>query len=197
MAGLDRIWNSRASGLPSALMLGIGIAFRTLRHHLATALWRGNLGAVGTGTRIQANVIIRYPGRVIIGRNTSVATGVEIASEKPDGICRIGSEVIIGVGVRLDFSGGLSVGDNVVISEDSTVLTHSHGLDPKSRSRGTELTIEDDVWIGSSVIIKEGVTCIGKSAVIAAGSVVTRAVRANSIVAGVPAREIRTRGITG
>lgn len=52
--------------------------------------------------------------------------------------------------------------------------------------------IEDDVWIGNGAIIRQGVR-VGSGAVIASGAVVTRDVKPYSIVAGVPARVIRSR----
>lgn len=54
------------------------------------------------------------------------------------------------------------------------------------------IIIEDDVWIGTNAIILSGVR-VGKGAVIAAGSVVSKDVPAYSIVGGVPARTIRKR----
>lgn len=53
-----------------------------------------------------------------------------------------------------------------------------------------EIVIEDDAWIGAGAIILPGVT-IGKSAIVGAGAVVTHSVAPLTIVAGVPAREIR------
>ena len=53
-------------------------------------------------------------------------------------------------------------------------------------------TIESDVWIGAKATILSGVT-IGKGSVVAAGAVVTKDVPKNSIVAGVPARVIKSR----
>ena len=58
-------------------------------------------------------------------------------------------------------------------------------------SRGG-IHISDDAWIGVGVIVLDGVR-IGKGAVIGAGSVVTRDVPDNTIVAGVPAKVIRMR----
>lgn len=58
-------------------------------------------------------------------------------------------------------------------------------------SKGT-IVVEDDVWIGMNVLILSGVT-IGKGAVIAAGSVVTKDVPRYSIVAGNPAKVIKYR----
>jgi maltose O-acetyltransferase len=53
-----------------------------------------------------------------------------------------------------------------------------------------EIIIEDDVWIGAKATILKGVK-IGKGAVIAVGSVVTKDVPANAIAAGVPAKIIK------
>ncbi len=57
------------------------------------------------------------------------------------------------------------------------------------------VVLEDEVWVGSHVVILPGVR-IGHGAVIGAGSVVTRSVPANAIACGVPARVIRMRGQT-
>lgn len=54
------------------------------------------------------------------------------------------------------------------------------------------IDIQDDVWIGANSVILSGVT-IGRGAIIAAGSVVTKDVRPYSIVAGNPAKEIKQR----
>lgn len=60
------------------------------------------------------------------------------------------------------------------------------------RAELKDTIIESDVWIGHSVIIMAGVH-VGKGAIIAAGSVVTHDVSAYSIVAGVPAKKIKSR----
>ena len=56
---------------------------------------------------------------------------------------------------------------------------------------GAPIVIEDNVWIGANVAIMPGVT-IGKHSVVAAGSVVTTDVPPDSVVAGVPAKVVRT-----
>jgi acetyltransferase-like isoleucine patch superfamily enzyme len=52
--------------------------------------------------------------------------------------------------------------------------------------------VEDDVWIGANAVLRQGVR-IGRGAVVGAGAVVLRDVAPYTIVAGVPAREIRKR----
>jgi acetyltransferase-like isoleucine patch superfamily enzyme len=156
-------------------------------------LLRGNLGRLGSGSRIQSGVIVRYPGSVFVGSGTSIARGTEITSEKHDASCTIGTGVIIGVETHLDFSGGLEIGNNVVLSTKVALFTHSHGLDPKSVSSKTPLVISDNVWIGANAIIVEGVSHIGRDAVIAAGAVVTKEVLAGAVVAGVPAKVIKMK----
>jgi acetyltransferase-like isoleucine patch superfamily enzyme len=59
-------------------------------------------------------------------------------------------------------------------------------------SPARETLIEDDVWIGSNAVVRQGLR-IGRGAVIGAGSVVLKDVSPYAIVAGVPAREIRKR----
>jgi maltose O-acetyltransferase len=70
-----------------------------------------------------------------------------------------------------------------------------HALAPELRHQSAGatdvVTIEDNVWIGSRVIILKGVT-LGAGCVVGAGSVVTRSVPPRTVVAGNPARSIRT-----
>ena len=86
------------------------------------------------------------------------------------------------------------IGDNVWIAPNVGIYAAGHPLDAADRIDGWEyafpVTIGNNVWIGGSVSILGGVT-IGDNAVVAAGSVVTRDVPANTLVAGVPARVIR------
>jgi maltose O-acetyltransferase len=58
--------------------------------------------------------------------------------------------------------------------------------------KSAPVRIGNDVWIGARCIILPGVT-IGDGAVLAAGAVVTRAVPANAIMGGVPAKVLKYR----
>jgi acetyltransferase-like isoleucine patch superfamily enzyme len=105
----------------------------------------------------------------------------------------IGSHSIINRGVLLDGRMGISIGDNVSISEGTAILTLEHDIDdPGFGLKGSPVSIGDYVFIGSFARILPGIT-IGQGAVVAAGAVVTRNVAPYSVVAGVPARYVRDR----
>ena len=85
----------------------------------------------------------------------------------------------------------ITIGDGCAISHDFTVMdSDAHEL---NGSRNTNpVHIGYHVWIGTRVTILKGVT-VGDGAVIAAGSVVTKNVAPNSLVAGVPAKMIKSK----
>lgn len=105
----------------------------------------------------------------------------------------IGENCVINGKCRIDTRGGVIIGNNVSVSGEVTILTADHDIDTVGLDgRQKKVTIGDFVWIGTRAIILPGVT-IEKGAVIAAGSVVTKDVSAFNVVAGVPAKFIRTR----
>jgi acetyltransferase-like isoleucine patch superfamily enzyme len=87
------------------------------------------------------------------------------------------------------------IGNNVMCATGVSILTATHPNDPTLRGNFVEnafpITIEDNVWLGSNSTVLPGVT-IGANSVIAAGSVVNKSVPPNSVVAGVPAKVIKT-----
>ncbi|MDE6266842.1 MAG: sugar O-acetyltransferase [Muribaculaceae bacterium] len=89
----------------------------------------------------------------------------------------------------------VTIGNNVFIAPNVGLYTAGHPLDAERRNEGLEyarpITIGDDVWIGAGVHVCPGVT-IGRGAVIGAGAVVVRDVPPMTVVAGNPAREIKT-----
>ena len=88
----------------------------------------------------------------------------------------------------------VTIGDNVMLGPNVTISTTSHPLSPSLRGDGITMAkpiiIGNNVWIGMGAQILGGVT-IGSGAVIAAGSIVTKDVDANSLVAGVPATFVK------
>lgn len=93
--------------------------------------------------------------------------------------------------------GEVKIGNNVWIGPNTDIYTVNHPIEAEGRrqhlSKVSPVVIEDDVWICGKVTIVPGVT-IGHNAVIAAGSVVTKDVPANTMVAGVPAKVVKRIG---
>jgi acetyltransferase-like isoleucine patch superfamily enzyme len=113
----------------------------------------------------------------------------------------IGDNVTINTDVHIGCIDKVHIGNNVLLASRIYIADHSHGntdfetlqIPPNARplvSRGPVI-IEDNVWIGEGVSILPGVT-IGKNSIIGANSVVTKSCKANSIMAGVPAKVIRS-----
>jgi acetyltransferase-like isoleucine patch superfamily enzyme len=106
---------------------------------------------------------------------------------------RVGAHSRINRNCCLDVRGPLTIGDNVSVSPEVTILTASHAVNAADfHVELRPVVIEDHVWIGTRATILPGVS-LGRGSVIGAGSVVTSDVPAFSIVAGVPARPIGTR----
>ncbi len=105
----------------------------------------------------------------------------------------IGKHSIINYGVLLDGRRGLTIGNNVSISEGTVILTLGHDVDaPDFALKGARVTIGDRAFVGAYARILPGVT-VGEGAVVAAGAVVVGDVAPYTLVAGVPARFVRDR----
>lgn len=94
--------------------------------------------------------------------------------------------------------GRITIGDGVRIGAHTSMLAFNHGTavteEPMFRQPHTSrgITVGDDVWIGSNVLVLDGVT-IGAHSIVGAGAVVTKDVDEWSVVAGNPARKLRDR----
>lgn len=104
----------------------------------------------------------------------------------------IGKNVFVNSNCNFQDQGGITIGDGSQIGHKVTLATLNHGIAP--HDRGTlypaPITIGVNVWIGASASILPGVT-IGDNSIVGAGSVVTKDVPKNTIVAGVPAKVIK------
>ncbi|HJQ37766.1 MAG TPA: acyltransferase [Thermoanaerobaculia bacterium] len=133
----------------------------------------------------------------------------EIFMLTPSSVCTFGHHCFLGVDSRLWVQQRVTIGNFVLIAPRVDIFDNdSHPLDaalrrndaidqferkqPMSYDRvaAAEVVIEDDVWIGTKSTITKGVH-LGRGAVVAAGSVVTRDVEPFTLVGGNPAREIR------
>lgn len=89
----------------------------------------------------------------------------------------------------------IEIGNDLQMGPAVQLYTAEHPLEADLRRSGLEsarpIRIGNDVWIGGGAIILAGVT-IGSGSIVGAGSVVTRDVPPASLVAGNPARILRT-----
>lgn len=128
------------------------------------------------------------------GKNINIERNVDFG--KGDGI-KIGDNS--GLGVNCEVRGPLEIGENVMMGPGVCIMTSKHNVsrtDIPMCQQGhlpkQKVTIGNDVWIGTRVIIMPGVT-VGNGSIIGAGAVVTKDVPDYAIVAGVPAKVIKYR----
>jgi maltose O-acetyltransferase len=105
----------------------------------------------------------------------------------------IGARTRINRDCCLDVRGPLLIGHDVSVSPEVMILTGQHDHNrPGFAFETRPVVIEDHVWIGSRAVILPGAS-IGRGAVVAAGAVVSGRVAPMAVVAGAPARPVRTR----
>ena len=104
-----------------------------------------------------------------------------------------------GIGINAKLYGEIVIGENVLMGPECILISTCHEfsrIDIPIIDQGfrdiEKIEIEDDVWLGARVIVLPGVK-VGKGVVVGAGSVVTKDIPDYSIVAGVPAKIIKSR----
>lgn len=137
----------------------------------------------GENVSIGQNALIRPSD--YYGRN--IGAGLEIGDNS-----NIGPFNYVGC------SGKITIGNNVMVGPRVSFFAENHvfaSTEVSMKSQGVEtgtITIGDDCWIASNSVVLSNVT-IGEGSVVASGSVVTKDVPPYSIVAGIPAKVIKSR----
>lgn len=139
---------------------------------------------------------------ITLGDHVSIArdsilfcTGV--IAQKGTGIS-IGNRTGISARAYIAGQGGVTIGDDVIMGPNVQIFSENHNfgaLDKTIREQGVTkqaVVIGNNCWLGAGCTILAGVT-IGHGCVVAAGSVVTKPVPPNSVVAGIPAKIIKSR----
>jgi maltose O-acetyltransferase len=109
----------------------------------------------------------------------------------------IGKDCFLGDECLLDLAEAITLEDQVTLAERVVVLTHlnvgyaDHPLQRPFPAMAAPVRFEGGCFVGANVTILAGVT-VGAKAFVAAGSVVTGDVPPSTLVAGVPARPVRT-----
>lgn len=126
----------------------------------------------------------------VIGKNARISPSVRVWA--PWNLT-VGDEVAIAHDVDCYCVDRLTIGDHATVSQYSFLCTASHDIsDPHMRLTTAPIVIGRQSWVCAGVFVSPGVT-IGEGAVAGAMSVVTRNVEPWAVVAGNPARFLKTR----
>ncbi len=157
----------------------------------------------GKDNLIGSNLLLSNPQFVEIGSHTTIGDCCELRGNKRGAInpvIEIGDHVRIGTRAHITSANKIFIGNGTRIGRSVLITDNAHGasnietLAMPIRVRpivsAGPVIIDQDVWIGDKASIMPNVT-IGRGAIVAANSVVTKDVPAYSVVAGVPATVIK------
>jgi acetyltransferase-like isoleucine patch superfamily enzyme len=182
-------------------------------------LYPSLLRSVGSGTVFGADMVLRCPGRIGIGKGVMLDDGVVLDGKGDSSTVEIGDQVLLGRGTILSCNDSglqignfvsigpycfivsrsrVSIGDNVAIGAGTYILGGGHVFDDPDTpvihqariSKG--IVIGDGAWIGIGARILDGVT-IGENSIVGAGAVISKDVPAWSVAMGNPARIVEKR----
>jgi lipopolysaccharide O-acetyltransferase len=152
---------------------------------------------------VRLPIFIRGRRRISWGRGFVTGYFVRIDAFGHKSRIRIGQDVQVNDAVHIGAIESVDIGDRVLIASRVFITDHNHGDYGRTENSSPDVApalrplyarpvrIEDDVWIGEAAVILPGVT-VGRGCVIAANAVVTVDVPPMSVVAGVPARVVRS-----
>jgi acetyltransferase-like isoleucine patch superfamily enzyme len=186
------IFSGTLLGIPALIFLLIQVMTNRIRDKLTTLIVGQALKKFGHGSRLGYGFNYRHPANIHLGSNVIIARHVQFSSELSSGECYINDDVWINCNCKIDFSGNVEIGSNCTLSEGVYIQTHDHRLSARSKPQPAPIIIEDNVWLGTGSCILPSVSKIGSGSIIGAGSVVTKDIPPNSVVAGVPAKIIKT-----
>jgi len=165
---------------------------------LRRALLKGRISSIGKGINFGIGIEVFGGRNMSIGDNVSIMKFTSLYAQD-DAILKLGNNISINANVCISADQGkIIIGNNVLIAPNVVIRASNHRFNDVSLpiiEQGHisgKIIIEDDCWIGSNAVITSNVT-IGRGSVIGAGSVVTKNVNPFSVVAGVPAKLIKSR----
>ena len=198
IGGLDKLIILKNSGIKFVR----GMYLRLFLKKASGLLLVGKNVQVSHGKRIKCGKNVKFEDYseihglcrdgLIFGDYVTIGRGVMIRPSSYYGI-DIGSGLVMGEHSSIGpygyvgCSGKIVIGKNVMFGPKCSLFAENHNFTDGSRSikeQGVNqkgITVEDDCWIGSNVVILDGVT-IGKGSVIAAGTLVSKDVPAGSLM---------------
>ncbi len=165
-------------------------------------LWGARLYSLGARSVLGRSLLVTNPRVVSIGSYVTLCSDFVLAdlaigiSGTPKII--IGDWTTILFRFQCNAAESVVIGNNVLFASNVLVTDSDHVVEPggvpvtrNNKFVTRPVRIEDNCWIGQNAVILKGVT-VGHDSIIGANSVVTRSVPPRSVVAGNPARIIRT-----
>ena len=165
-------------------------------------LWGWRLHSMGRRVVLCRPLQVPYPGSVAIGSRVTILDGFALSDLAPGR--GTAPKIVIGDGTRILYrfqcnaADAVHIGRNVLIASNVLVTDSDHVVEPggvpvtqNPKLVTRPVRIEDNCWIGQNAVILKGVT-VGHDSIVGANSVVTRDVPPCSIVAGNPARVIKS-----
>ena len=179
------------------------------------------LGRCGSNVHFGMGVVLRHPHKILIGDNAVIDDhcvldakgtsnrGIQIGSGVFVGrntilSCKDG-DISLGDRVNVGFNCEIFSGSDVVLDDDVLVAAYTYliggghafaedgGVILRQARTSEGIHVGRGSWLGAGVLVQDGVK-VGADAIVGAGAVVTRDVADRQVVAGVPARVLRTRG---
>lgn len=173
---------------------------KLLKTKLRVLYWRLKGLRIAKGKCFIGSISCEWPGSVEIGVDCYIEDGVDFKIVHPffnTNYIRFGDNLFIGRNCEFHCKSSIVVGNNCMIASSTTFVDVGHTtlkaeLINKQHVFSKEIVVADDVWIGTGCTVLMGVT-IGDGAVIAAGSLVNKAIPPYQIWGGVPAKFIKNR----
>jgi acetyltransferase-like isoleucine patch superfamily enzyme len=170
-------------------------------------LFRSQCESIGTDFRMEELPYMGGTGRIVIGDRVVLSGWISIGFsnqivDRPEFV--VGDGTFIGHRVGFNIGRSIHIGSHCYIASGCSITDmDGHPVDAADRRAGKPtppegckpIVIGDDVWVGFHVLILKGVT-IGPRSIIAAGSVVTRDIPPDSVVAGNPARVVKQLAVS-
>lgn len=125
-------------------------------------------GHIGQGSRVMPQVNVVRGNSITIGKRVTVMNNV----------------LFMG-------AGGITLDDDVLVAANAQLISNNHDYYDHQILTCKPVHLKRNCWIGAGATILPGVT-VGQNAVVAAAAVVTKDVPDNCVVAGVPAKIIKT-----
>jgi acetyltransferase-like isoleucine patch superfamily enzyme len=164
--------------------------------------WRRRFHSFGWQSRLGRCDMLTNPRAIAIGRNVLIRKGARLEAVGSD--TSGGPKLIIGDGTAIQFyfhcgaAGRVTIGRNVLMGGRVYITDHDHSYEEPDlsarespRLKVAPVEIGDGAFLGEGCVILKGVR-VGKRAVVAANAVVTRDVPDFTVVAGVPARIVKS-----